>query len=457
MTDRRRWAWLWILVLTGCTEKAATQKDVPIARPRPAVATETPAAAGKQAATNDPATSTPAEGTVAAVAEPGFDWPHWRGPHDDGISRETLWQAEHWPSGGLPKLWSKSIGIGFSSISVAGGRALTMGHAGGLDTVWCFDAATGAELWKYSYPAKLVDNLHEGGPATTPTVDGDRVYTISKEGLMLCLDARGGEVVWSREFQRQFGVKMPDWGFSCSPLIAGELVIVDAGCAAAFDKRTGDLRWHTAIFRPGYGSPVAFQHGGERCVAILNNDFLLVLRAADGAEIDRFPWTTDYATSSTTPIVDGDTLFISTGYNKGCALLKLVGGGLDLVYQNKKMRNHMNNCVLFEGSLYGFDGNSHNARLVNLACMDYATGAVKWTHNGLGCGSLMLAGDKLLVLSDEGELLTALASPEGFRPLARAQVLEGKCWTVPVLSHGRIYCRDAAGDLECLDVRASGI
>ncbi len=150
-------------------------------------------------------------------------------------------------------------------------------------------------------------------------------------------------------------------------------------------------------------------------------------------------------------------LFISTGYNKGCALLKLADGELDLVYQNKKMRNHMNNCVLFNGCLYGFDGNSHNARLVNLVCMDCATGAVKWTYNGLGCGSLMLAADKLLVLSDEGELITALASPEGFWPLAHAQVLEGKCWTVPALSHGRIYCRNAAGDLECLDVRPGGL
>ncbi len=276
MTDRWRWAWIWILILTGCTEKPATEKPTTVERARLSAVIE------KSAATSDPASPAPAVDAVAAAAEPGFDWPHWRGPHDDGISRETDWQAEHWPSGGLPKLWAKSVGIGFSSISVADGRAFTMGYAHGLDTVWCFDAASGKELWKHSYPAKLVDNLHEGGPAATPTVDGDRVYTISKEGLKLCLDARGGGVVWSCEFQKQFDVKMPDWGFSCSPLIVGELVVVDAGCAAAFDKRTGDVRWHTAIFHPGYGSPVAFKHRGEPCIAILNNDFLLVVRAADG-------------------------------------------------------------------------------------------------------------------------------------------------------------------------------
>jgi outer membrane protein assembly factor BamB len=270
---------------------------------------------------------------------------------------------------------------------------------------------------------------------------------------MLCLDAGKGEVVWNCNLQKQFGVKLPDWGFACSPLILGDLAIIDAGCAAALDKHNGQVRWQTAPFRPGYGSPVPFEHGGETCLAILNNEFLLVLKAADGTEIARYPWATDYATTSTTPIIRGDTIFISTGYNKGCALLKLVDADLTPVYLNKKMRNHMNNCVLVGDFLYGFDGNSHNARLVNLVCMEYASGAVKWTHNGLGCGSLVAAGNTLLILSDEGELLTAQASPDEFRPLAHAQVLEGKCWTVPTLSHGRIYCRNAAGDLECLDAR----
>ena len=130
--------------------------------------------------------------------------------------------------------------------------------------------------------------------------------------------------------------------------------------------------------------------------------------------------------------------------------------GLQLAYQHKKMRNHMNNCVLYDGYLYGFDGNSQNRRLVNLVCMEHATGKIRWSHNGLGCGSLTLADRKLLILSDEGELLTAVATPEEFKLLAHAQVLDGKCWTVPVLSHGRIYCRDAVGDLVCVDVRRTG-
>ncbi len=261
----------------------------------------------------------PAKIEAAVPADVGFDWPHWRGPDDNGVSRETEWNFDHWPEDGLPVLWQQSIGVGFSSISVAKERAYSMGYANGKDTVWCFDAIDGKEKWHFSYEAKLVDNLHEGGPAATPTVEGNRVYTVSKEGLLLCLSADEGQELWRAEFQKRFDVKMPDWGFSCSPLILDDLLIVDAGCTAAFDKLTGAVRWKTEKFKPGYGSAVSFTHDGQRLIAVLNNEYLLVVRADDGSEVDKFPWVTDYATSSTTPIVDGDTIFISTGYNRGFA------------------------------------------------------------------------------------------------------------------------------------------
>ena len=271
-----------------------------------------------RAAGDAPATGVPASPAKSQVAAVNFDWPHWRGPRFDGISAETDWNADAWPPEGRIA-WKASIGLGFSSISTAAGRAYTMGHVEDDDVVWCFDADTGTIRWKQSYPAKLVANLHEGGPAATPTVDDDRVYTVSKEGRLQCLAVGDGAIVWVREFPREFPVKMPEWGFSCSPAIVGDLLIVDAGCAAAFDKHSGEVRWKTEAFRPGYGSPVPFEHEGQSCVAVLNNDALLVLRTADGFEVARFPWTTDYATSACTPIIDGETIFISTGYNKGCA------------------------------------------------------------------------------------------------------------------------------------------
>jgi hypothetical protein len=195
------------------------------------------------------------------------------------------------------------------------------------------------------------------------------------------------------------------------------------------------------------------QVGGEPAIAVLNNDCVLVVREKDGQELARAPWETQFVTSSTTPIVDGSKLFISTGYRQGCALFELREGKLVTLYQNKVMCNHMNNCVLFEGHLYGFNGNSHERRRVDVVCMDYVTGGQKWKFNGLGCGSLMMADGRLILLSDEGLLVTAKSTSESFQELGRAQILDGRCWTVPTLSNGRVYARNATGKLVCVDVR----
>jgi outer membrane protein assembly factor BamB len=197
---------------------------------------------------------------------------------------------------------------------------------------------------------------------------------------------------------------------------------------------------------------VAFEHAGETLITVLNNDGLLVVRAKDGSLVAEHAWETDYVTTAATPIVFEDKIFISSGYGRGCALLQLKDGKLDLVYSNRNMCNHMNNCVLFEGHLYGFDGNSHNPRTVQLTCMDFGTGKVDWKRRGLGCGSLLLSNGKLLLLSDEGELVIATAQPNKYEDIAHAQVIEGRCWTVPVLSHGRLYCRNADGAVVCVDL-----
>ncbi|HWA99909.1 MAG TPA: PQQ-binding-like beta-propeller repeat protein [Pirellulales bacterium] len=380
------------------------------------------------------------------------DWPHWRGPHDDGISREANWSSD-WPTTGPTVAWRANVGTGFSSIAVANGRAYTAGHRAGNDTIYCFDAERGTVLWEHTYPAALVDNLHEGGPAATPTVDSQRLYTLSKDGQLFCLATSDGKVIWQQNVGQLAGVEMPTWGFSSSVFIADGKAIVDAGRTLALDQLTGKLAWQTQIYSPGYGTAAPCTFDGADCVAVLNNDELIVVRVSDGAPIASHPWTTDYATSSTTPIVVGDRVFISTGYQRGCALLQRAGERFDLIYENKNMSNHMATCVLWNDHLYGFDGNSHNPRLVKLTCLDFATGEVRWSQRGFGCGSLLLAGGKLLILSDDGELVIADADPGKFHELARARVLDGRCWTVPTLANGRLYCRDAVGDLVCLDLR----
>lgn len=387
---------------------------------------------------------------VVLFASPLFearaaDWHRWRGPDANGISAETGWQSQ-WPSQGPKQLWKASVGTGFSSMSVSNGRVYTMGNAKDTDTVYCLDANTGKELWKHSYPSALDPKNFEGGPTATPTIDGNRVYTFSRKGDAFCLDAETGKVIWSRNLHKDPGAEIPKWGLSGSALVEGDLVIYNAGgMGTALDKQTGRVVWKSNKDAAGYATPVPFDSGNIRALAIFTKDSISAVRAADGRELWRYPWKTSYDVNAADPIVAGDKVFISAGYNRGASVIKVSGSKAEKVWENKNMRNHFNSSVLWKGHLYGVDEKE-------LRCLAFDTGEVKWKYPQFGKGSLMLADGKLIALSERGELIIAEATPAQFKPISRAQVLGGKCWTVPVLSNGKIYCRNATGDLVCLDV-----
>jgi outer membrane protein assembly factor BamB len=166
--------------------------------------------------------------SVVAVESADRAWPNWMGAHHDGISRERGWSAD-WPESGLPMVWQKQIGIGFSSLAIADGRLFTLGHKNGKETVYCLDNATGEILWIHSYLAALVDNLHEGGPGSTPTIDGEYVYTLGREGQLYCFQATDGEIIWSKLLQQDLGIELPEWGFTSSAYILDQQLILEAG------------------------------------------------------------------------------------------------------------------------------------------------------------------------------------------------------------------------------------
>lgn len=386
----------------------------------------------------------PAEATESS-------WLRWMGNAENGVSEESGWSTD-WPKSGLEVVWEQAIGIGFSSVSMDQGRLFTMGHQDGTETVYCLDQVSGKVNWTHTYPAELVDNLYEGGPGATPTIDGQQVYTLGKEGQLYCLNVADGKIQWQRNLQEDLDVGLPEWGFNSSATIVGDQLIVQGGRVVSYDKTTGDLNWKTDKHTAGYGSAAVLNVDGQTLLATLDSDSLRILRGSDGEQLDSFPWSSPFRTNSTTPIVKDQTLFISTGYGVGCGLFQVDSGKLDLVYDNREMRNHFNNSILYEGNLYGFDGNSNLGRVVRLVCMDHKTGEVFWEKRGLGCGSLMIADGKLVILSERGELVIAEANNQGYRELAEAEILDGRCWTVPVLLAGHVYARNAQGRLVCVQL-----
>jgi len=383
--------------------------------------------------------------TQSSVGAGGVDWYRWRGPDLNGISKETGWNAQ-WPAEGPKQLWKASVGTGFSSFSVSDGRVYTMGNANNTDSAFCLDARTGKVLWQHSYPCPLDPKNFEGGPCATPTVADGRVYTFSRKGDLFCLDTAKGSVLWSKNLNRELGLEIPTWGCASSVLVEGNLVVVNMGSAGvALDWKSGKVVWVSDKSPGAYATPVPLTIGGDRCLAILSRQSLVAVKAAGGQAVWSYPWKTEYDVNSADPVVGGDQVFISGGYNHGGAVLKLSGQAPEKVWENKNMRNHFNTCVLWQGYLYGPDDSG-------LRCLAFDTGDLRWTYGALGKGSLMIADGKLVALSEKGELIIAEPAAAEFKPISRAKVLTGKCWTMPVLSNGHIYCRNAVGDVVCLDV-----
>lgn len=383
------------------------------------------------------------------------DWPQFRGPRNDLTSTESVWTAA-FPASGPKILWKVEVGKGFSTASVVGKRVYTMGNISDEDVVWCIDADTGKVLWTHRYDCtgKLKEQSQYPGTRATPTVDGDSVYTLSREGHLFALEAKSGKVRWSRDITKDFGAHQTqhDWGFSCSPLVLGDRLILDVGKSLSLDKETGSLVWASGDDAAGFSTPTTIDVGGKTYINGFTAHGLVLVSAADGKELARVEWETSYSVNAASPIPSGNKIFISSGYGKGCGLFELAGATLEPLYESRAMRNHSNGCVLYKGHIYGIDGQMGDRRGA-LKCLDWETGEVKWEEKGVPPGGLIVADGKIVAMVDKGDLLIAEASPGGFKQLARGKVLDDKCWTIPVLSGGRIYCRgNLEGGLVCVDV-----
>jgi len=374
------------------------------------------------------------------------DWPRWRGPDGNGISDESDWNPAALAAG--PKIaWKENVGGGYSSVAVKWPYLYTMGNMEKQDSVYCFKADTGEEVWRHSYRCK---SGSYPGPRATPAVEGASVYTVSRQGEVFCLDAARGDVKWSVNIVSKFGAKPPKWGHSGSPYLEGDMLILNAGEAGlALNRNTGARIWASESGIGAYATPVLCRNGDRQIALLFAKKALIAVDSRTGERAWSVPWVTSWDVNAADPIVDGSNIMISSGYKKGCALLDVSAGEPKVVWQNTLMRNHFSSSVLLDGHVYGIDGNAGKGML---RCMEFATGAEKWSED-LGFGGLMAAGGKLIVLNERGGLFIAEAEPESYKELSRGKLpSRPRFWTAPVLCGGRIYCRNDKGDLFCVDM-----
>lgn len=379
----------------------------------------------------------------------GADWPQWRGPNRNGISAEAVSVA--WPAAGPEIVWRTLVSTGFSSIAISGGRLYTMGNSNNTDIVWCLDAKSGKPLWRHDYPARLDPQYYEGGPGATPTVYSNHVYTISKWGSVFCLESTNGAVVWRKDLWES-GIRSNRWGFAGSPLVYVDLLILNAGPAGtALDLKTGQITWSSGTNVAGYASPTVFKQGGKDVVLIFAQDFLVAVEPRTGKELWRRPFKTSYDTNNTDPLPVGEDILISS-FSRGAELLRpKTDAEPEVLYATKELKNHLSPGIPVGEYLYAFHGEAKFK--TDFRCLHLPTGAVKWSQPEPAFGSMIRASNALLILTDKGDLIAGIPSPEAFKELARAHVLQGLCWTPPALADGFVYARSATGTLVCVDLR----
>ena len=394
----------------------------------------------------------------AAAAE--RDWPQFLGPQRN-LSAPAQGLAESWPGAGPPVLWKTRVGQGFSGPVVLGDSVVLFHRVGDDEVVECFDATTGTRRWSSMYPTAYRDDFgFDEGPRSTPAIDGGRVYSFGAEGKLHCWDLNTGRGVWSVDTREKFRQEKGFFGMACSPLVEGRAVVLNVGArdgagVVAFDKDDGKVLWKATSDEAGYASPVAATLAGRRTVLSFNRAGLVALDPEDGTVRFAFPWRarSDASVNAASPLVVGDTVFLSASYATGAVLLRIAAPGekpREIWSGDDILSNHYATSVHHNGFLYGFDGRQEQSP--RLRCVELAAGKVRWSEANFGAGTLMVAGETVLVLKENGELVMAPASPDKFKPVARAKVLEGACRAHPALARGLFYARDKA-TLVCVDLR----
>jgi outer membrane protein assembly factor BamB len=376
------------------------------------------------------------------------DWPQFLGPTRNGVSAEKGLAAS-WPKSGPPVVWQRDVGEGYGGPVIAGARLILFHRVGNEEVVECLNASSGKPLWKHAYPTNYSDMLGKGdGPRSTPVIAAGRVITLGAEGVLTCLDLEKGTRLFSQSLHTDYKVPASYFGVGTSPVVDGDLILVNVGGKKAGIVAftiAGREAWKATDDGASYSSPVVTTAGNERLAVFFTRQGVALLDAKSGAVRHQQRWRARYDASvnAATPLVIGEQLFFSTCYETGALLLKLQpdGNARELWQGEDVMDCHYNTPVYHDGHLYGFHGRQE--RGADFRCVDLKTKKVAWEKARYGCGSLILAEGKLVVLTESGDLVLVEATPAAYRELARARVFDaGPCRAQPALAGGKLYARD---------------
>lgn len=405
------------------------------------------------------------------------EWPAYRGPSGTGVSGEKL-PAREFPKSGPKELWSTETPTGFSSFAVANGKAVTLVakdiDGNPMEVCMAYDADTGevsweAPLWLSDYKAGGGNAGEKGndggdGPRSTPTIDGDNVYVFDANLRLYSLSLEDGSIQWQIDLERDHGAENIRWMSAASPVISGDRLFVAGGgkdqSLLCFNKADGKLLWKSESDAITHSTPVVAEILGVPQIIFFTQQGLVAVTPDAGKVLWRYDFDFKVSTAAS-PVVWEDIVYCSAGYDVGAAAVKVSkaegGDAMKATELYRKsgndLANHWSTPVVKDGYLYGMF--SFKAYGVGpLACVDIRTGEVKWKQDGFGPGNVLLTADQALVaLTDRGELVLAEASPEGYKELARAEVIDGKCWSSPALADGKVYVRSTV-EGACFDLSA---